>query len=238
MKSKKIGSNVKKLRIERKLTQEELARSLNISVKKVQKLEEGTLRLNTKLLVKIRTVFEITGIELVNGHPGLDKKDINEAASYLYDKVEKKYILIKLLKRIGLIICIILVILSILGIVWLKNNKDLAYTLSGESNNFKYYNSLFLRDNGMYYFMFGTIEIKNKDITEQDIDFVRLKCGDRLIIGSSNFLTGSTHERKGYDELFPDEVVENLDDWYYEITYRVDDELITEILEIENENLN
>ena len=44
-------------------------------------------------------------------------------------------------------------------------------------------------------------------------------------------------ENYGYNELFPKDVVNNLDNWYLEISYKIDDELKTEILKLENRYL-
>ena len=44
-------------------------------------------------------------------------------------------------------------------------------------------------------------------------------------------------ENKGYNELFPKEVVNNLNDWYYEIKYKSDDGIKTEILKINNKEI-
>ena len=44
-------------------------------------------------------------------------------------------------------------------------------------------------------------------------------------------------ENKGNNELFPKEVGNNLNDWYYEIKYKSDDGIKTEILKINNKEI-
>ena len=109
--------------------------------------------------------------------------------------------------------------------------------MDGESETFKSTNSLFVYDGKTYFLMIGNFEIKNQDILKEDIESVRLMCNDRLIIGSNTFITGTERENKGYNELFPNEVVNNLNDWYYEIKYKSDDGIKTEILKINNKEI-
>ena len=94
---------------------------------------------------------------------------------------------------------------------------------------------MFLHDNGVYYLTFGEFNFKNENISKESIKDIRLKCNDRLIIASNTFLTGNTREQKGYDELFPKIVAKNVDDWYYEITYNINDEIIVERMNLINE---
>lgn len=130
------------------------------------------------------------------------------------------------------IVCLILIILIILFYFLNKQNKNFGYDLYGESDNFVYYDSSFILLNNKYALEYGRIEIKNEKIDK--ITDIRLMCNGRLIYGSSQVLEGSATEVKGYNELFPDEVVDNIDDWYYHITYTINDSENTEIIPIKN----
>lgn len=138
----------------------------------------------------------------------------------------------KIKKRIINCTFIILTIICILSILWLKQNKDFLYKLNGESENFSYKNAIFLRSDKAYYLIYGNETIKNPNIT---LVSTELKCGDRMIIKSNEFLSGSSREFMGYDELFPKEVVKNIDDWYFEIIYMLDGKTYTEKLKLQNE---
>jgi len=74
-------------------------------------------------------------------------------------------------------------------------------------------------------------------ILQNDIESVRLMCGDKLIIGADTFISGIEEENKGYNELFPKKVVNNLSDWYYEIKYKSNDGVKTEILKLNNKEI-
>ena len=83
-------------------------------------------------------------------------------------------------------------------------------------------------------FVYGELEYKTRDI---NITNVALMSGERLIIRSDSLPKGISIENYGYDELFPKEVVKNLDNWYLEITYSNSKETKTEKLELNNNYL-
>lgn len=235
MNKKVIGKFISSIRNEKGLTQEDLANKSGTPIKKIKKIEKGRFKIDLKNLIPLCKSLKISSCELLNGHKGNTKMDQEEAViklvKYRQEEERKGKIILNVVAIIGIIICIIC-------FIWGYNNKDLVYKLNGESENFSYQNSLFIRDNGVYIMIFGNFEIKNENILEENISRVAFKCNDRLIIASSDFLYGDAVERKGYDELFPKEVVQNIDDWYIEITYNWNNELITEIIELNKVDLN
>lgn len=234
MKSQQIGKFIEELRLEKDITQEQLAQLININLETLKKIEKGQSKVTTEIIWDLHKVFDVSVDEILNAQRSKKKKSKHDALVSLLSKEKQKY---DRFKRIATTILVFLIIITIsVGYLSYKN-RDRGYILKGESENFIHDNSIFLYSNGTYYFMFGNFEFKNSSISEDDIVYVELKCGERLIIGSSNFLSGSTKENKGYDELFPKEVANDVDNWYYEITYIVDGEKITEILDIESESI-
>lgn len=157
----------------------------------------------------------------------INKRKILELTS----NVESKYKIIKYSAIIALLIIIIVISLSF---IHFKEN-DFGYDLYGESKNFTISNSAFLLIKNKYYLNYGNFEIKNNNIK---VINTTLMAGDRLIISSSDFLQSSSQEYKGYDELFPDDVVKNLNNWHYKITYILNDKENTEIINLENRKWN
>lgn len=234
MKSQQIGKFIEELRIEKDITQEQLAQLININLETLKKIEKGQAKVTTEIIWDLHKIFDVSVDEILNAQRGKKKKNKHDALVSLLSKEKKKY---DKFKRIASAILVFLILITVtIGYLSYKN-RDWGYILKGESENFIHDNSIFLYSNGTYYFMFGNFEFKNSSISEDDIVYVELKCGDRLIIGSSDFLSGSTKENKGYDELFPKEVANNVNNWYYEITYIVDGEKTTEILDIESESI-
>lgn len=134
------------------------------------------------------------------------------------------------------ILLFVLIVGFLLIVLYSTRNKNQVkiYSISGESENFYYNNALFISSNIKNIFVYGELEYKTRDI---NITNVALMSGERLIIRSDSLPKGMSIENYGYDELFPKEVVKNLDNWYLEITYSNSKETKTEKLELNNNYL-
>lgn len=66
MTEKDLGFTIKKLREDRNVSQEELADKLNISQSKLSKIENGRLKVNITLLLKICNCFGVKITYLIN----------------------------------------------------------------------------------------------------------------------------------------------------------------------------
>lgn len=136
---------------------------------------------------------------------------------------------------VGILLFVLIVgfLLTVLYSTKIRNQVKI-YSISGESENFYYNNALFISSNVKNIFVYGELEYKTRNINITD---VALMSGERLIIRSNSLPTGISIENDGYDELFPKEVVKNLDNWYLEITYSNSKETKTEKLELNNNYL-
>lgn len=136
---------------------------------------------------------------------------------------------------VGILLFVLIVGFLLIVLYSTKNkNQVKIYSISGESENFYYNNALFISSNIKNIFVYGELEYKTRDI---NITNVALMSGERLIISSDSLPKGISIENYGYDELFPEEVVKNLDNWYLEITYSNSKETKTEKLELNNNYL-
>ena len=136
---------------------------------------------------------------------------------------------------VGILLFVLIVGFLLIVLYSTKNkNQVKIYSISGESENFYYNNALFISSNVKNIFVYGELEYKTRDI---NITNVALMSGERLIIRSDSLPKGMSIENYGYDELFPKEVVKNLDNWYLEITYSNSKETKTEKLELNNNYL-
>lgn len=226
MKSKEIGTNIKNARLKRKLSIEEVADKTNLKSSKLEKIENGTGNITTEIIYKLSEILNTKVDTLL--HIDTEERD---RLLIMYANEKKKE---KKRKWLGFIIILIILIIFLLLSYSLFSNRSWAYKISGESENFKYNNSIFIYDSKTYYYMFGTLDFKNENINKDSIVSIRLMCADRLIVGSSNILYQPLREHKGYDEYFPDNVVKNLDDWYFEIEYKDGENIKTEILNLKN----
>lgn len=136
---------------------------------------------------------------------------------------------------VGILLFVLIVGFLLIVLYSTKNkNQVKMYSINGESENFYYNNALFISSNIKNIFVYGELEYKTRDI---NITNVALMSGERLIIRSDSLPKGMSIENYGYDELFPKEVVKNLDNWYLEITYSNSKETKTEKLELNNNYL-
>lgn len=136
---------------------------------------------------------------------------------------------------VGILLFVLIVGFLLIVLYSTKNkNQVKIYSIYGESENFYYNNALFISSNIKNIFVYGELEYKTRDI---NITNVALMSGERLIIRSDSLPKGMSIENYGYDELFPKEVVKNLDNWYLEITYSNSKETKTEKLELNNNYL-
>ena len=234
MKDEHIGKFISKLMKQHKISREELASKINVSTKKIKKYEQGNISGNIDKVFSLCKELNVTINQLVMGKKELTKEEANESLIKLLKYQEKKT------KRLGKLIYLIplfFIILAIPMFMFLYENRDLAYELNSDTENFKIEHLMFLRDNGFYYLMPGQLTIKNSEITDDNITDVTLMGGDRLIYRSNRYIRESSTERKGYDELFPKEVVNNVENWYYKITYNINGEEKTDIIKFEVEDL-
>ena len=123
---------------------------------------------------------------------------------------------------ISLIVIIIALILTCIFISLNNNEKVDIYTIGGESENFYYTDAMFITSNIKHIYVYGNISVKGSQIKEDDITYYELNSGERLIIAGSSLPKSISIENAGYNELFPKEVIEDLDNWYLEITYKTD----------------
>lgn len=235
MKDKKIGIYVSKLMKKHKITSKELASRINVSVNKIKKYENGIVTGNFETTKKLCEVLNISVNQLVMGKDNLTSKEIDESLVKVVKYYKKRS---QRLYSLMFIIPVSLILLTIPIFLNLYRNRDLAYELNADSENFKIEHLMFMRDDGIYYLYPGSLLIKNDLVDENNISIVSLKCNKRLIYSSNSYINEMSIERKGYDELFPDEVVNNMDDWFYEITYSIDGYYKTEILKLNVKDLN
>lgn len=231
MKKEEVGAFLQKLREQNNITIEELERRTCISSREIKKWESGKKLPSMSDLELLSFNYDISVNEILSCKRDKQKDD---DMVFAYSQDERKY------KKIKLIV-IIAIILSLVGIIcflsFSKNNKDKIniYKIYGESESFYYSNAMFISSNIKNIYVYGNITIKDNNIKEEDITDVRLKSNDRLIVASNTLPNEISIENYGYDELFPKDVVSNLDNWVLEITYSINDEKKTETINLKNE---
>ena len=165
MNQENIGKFISKERKNKELTQKELADKLNISEKTVSKWECGKGLPEVSLMQPLCKELDISVNELLNG-----AKDPQEDKAIIeYVKYEKKKSKKKIITLTIVSLLLITFILSTIIYFFNSYNKIAVYELSGESQNFRYYDGILTKSNMYNILNFGMIEPKNEEISLDDI---------------------------------------------------------------------
>lgn len=104
MNSKKIGAFIQEKRIDAKITQEELAKKMHVSIATFDKWEKGKVLPDIKKLEKLAIVLGISIVEMLSGDTSIQNIDLLIKKLKFKNKI--KYI-------IALVLIIVLVIIFI-----------------------------------------------------------------------------------------------------------------------------
>lgn len=221
---KLMGSKIKKLRKDAKMSQEELASKLGISRSYFSKIENNQRGLSIDIMQKVCRIFNISMDDFFGT---LEAKDdfLETEANKLNKKVFKFHLL-------NIIVITLTVIFILLSMYFFNNfNKIKVYILNGNSNTFTYTNGIFVESREKFILENGTFNIKDNRIKETDIVKVEFKIDDDIIKEQNSFFTGIDVEDYSYDELFTKKGYKN-SKFVITITYKLDAKEYTEEMAI------
>ena len=228
-----IGSFIQERRKGKSLTQVDLSEKLGVSDRTVSKWERGVCLPDISLFKPLCNELDISLNELFNGKK--DTKDPNEDGIVNYIKYQHKKNRFHIL--LSVLVSLVVIIFSILLIYFINNyNKIKIYRVFGESENFSYTNAMLITSNMKNIYYDGIIESSSDNINVNDITYMTLKCDDKIIEGGNYILNGIISEEYGYNEYFSEEILEKMDKWYIEITYKLNDKETTERINLTFEN--
>lgn len=131
---RKMGSFMKELRKEKKITQEQFAEVLNVSARTVSRWETGSSMPDISLLVEIANFYDVDIPELINGERKSEimNKDVEEVAEALTDYAdEEKKLLTKRVTIIDIAGFIALILGLIMEHIWPNSEIPIFSTLTG-----------------------------------------------------------------------------------------------------------
>lgn len=105
MDQKKIGSFLRELRKEQRITQEDLAEKLNVSSRMISRWETGSNMPDISLLIEIADFFDVSIPEIINGERKSEKMDeeVKEVAEKLSDYADaEKVNIIKEIRKLSI----------------------------------------------------------------------------------------------------------------------------------------
>lgn len=219
MEENNFSTFIKELRMEKGLSQEELAKALYVHRTTVNKWEnDNVIPLNDKLLL-IADYFDISVDELLNGK----RSDINTASSTRNNTIVE-LIKSKTKSQKFLIYSVLVTLILILGFLtyyFISNyNSIKVYILYGENENIRTRDGLLFFSKDKVYFRPGNFYDNNDNFVE--VDLIRLyyfdASGDEVIL-----LTGSDKELyveiEKSKEAFIDRIYKN-EKFYMDACYK------------------
>lgn len=232
MNQEKIGKFIAESRIAKKMTQEELAKRIGVTDKAISKWENSRCLPDVSLFKPLCKELDISVNELLNGEKDKKKENSSGIVDYIdYTNRKNKR---KIIFTIS--ISLIIIVILIFGIYFVNNyGQTQIYQLYGKSKNFSYQDGLLTISTGKIIMVSGEITSTNEEIEEKDILVTSIKSEEELIASAKLLKSGNIRiEDNGYNEIFSEEKIKNLDNWYIEIIYLKDKEVKQETIKIEN----
>lgn len=228
MNQERIGKFLAECRKNKNMTQQELASRLNVTDKAISKWENGRGLPDPSLFQNLCKILDISVNELLAGERESNDDSIIEYANYTKRKSHRKILIISFIATLILVIII-------LAIYFINSyNKIVVYRLSGKNDNFIYSNGIVITSNIKNVLVLGRIGIINDFVKDYDITKVCIKASADNLIACSNPFEGIFIESYGYEEVFNSNKINNIDNWYLEITYSKNNTTKTDIIPIEN----
>ncbi len=166
----KIGKFIKQLRIEKELSQYQLADMVPISRQAVSKWERGESIPDSSTLIRLSDIFNVTINELLAGKHLKDNsiKQLENTTLSILDDSNNKSKRIKRNFRISVII-ITTLLLSFLSYYFINSyNSTKVYTITGNGENFKIRDGIYLTTKGKNYIRLGNVKY-NEDLNITNI---------------------------------------------------------------------
>ena len=206
----KTGELLKKLRLDKKLTQDELANLIYVDRTAISKWECGKSIPDYDSLTRLSNVFDISINEIIEGK--------------LIVNIKKKKL--KHNKIIAIIIMFSLAIVLLFLILYfiLNYKKTIIYNINAESKNCEIKNGLLVYTNEKSYFSLGNIDC-NKNIEKIEIYFKETG-KDLILIDSQESDSILLFESNGYNEYEINKFKYKNNNVYVKIYFDNNEELI------------
>ena len=234
MNQEEIGRFIAKKRKEKNLTQKELADKLFISEKTVSKWETGNGLPEVSNMQPLCDILNITVTDLLNGGTKEDKTI--EYIKYK-DKKDRRILIYVILSALVIITLLITnQILTYRNFYKTNYDKTQVTKLYGSGELFDVNNMLLITSPEKTIMVTGRIYSKNPDLVPQEkILSYSINYNDKLILSKGNPIPTVVEEKNGYNDMFNDEKLKNLDNWSITIFYQQGEESKKEVIELDKE---
>jgi len=166
MNQEKIGKFLKELRINKKLSQEELSKMLYVDRAAISKWENGFRLPSIDKMCSICEIFDVSLEELLSGEKE-NKNNLDIQKKTLFQFLLNEYKSTKKIKKILIILIILVILISFLFLLYYFKetyNKERVYFISGYSDNYEIKNGFFIINRENSYFRLGSINDSIYDV--------------------------------------------------------------------------
>ena len=194
-----IGKFIKKLREEKKLTQEELSEMIPISRQAVSKWERGLAVPDSQVLLRLSDIFLVSINEILSGKRinKNNEKEINQISLTLFKDSNNKKKTIKILS----IILVILIFIFLIYYFVTSYRSVKIYTISASGKYVDFIDGIFVRTNEKLFFRIGNFNILDENFKIEKINLFYLnKAGNKEIIYTSENDDILFIDYMGYDD--------------------------------------
>lgn len=177
MNQEKVGKFIVKLRKEKNMTQEDLAKLLFVDRTAISKWERGENNINIDVLIKLSEIFDITVNEILIGERKT-KDNIDKLNTVTIDILKKN----KKFRKYLVYSCSFIAILLLTFLLYYfvnTYNSIMVYEINGENKNFSIHNGLIIISKDKFYIQLGNV----KSLNSASIVSVKLnyKKGNKVI---------------------------------------------------------
>ena len=180
MKQDKTGELLKRLREDKKMTQDDLAKKLFIDRTLVNKWEKGVACIPSDHLKKISKIFDVSLEELIGGEV-LTKDNVVQVNEVKY-KLYEKYLKNKKRFKVVLITLIIIVLLFLAFFFFTFYNSVSIYNIHVDSSEIELNDGVFIKTNDYLIFDFN---INREDVKELTL-YSKMYYDEQLILKTTN----------------------------------------------------
>lgn len=209
-----IGKFIKKLRKEKKLSQEKLADLIPTDRSNISRWENGNTLIPINQMERICEIFQIQISELICGERINDNNKIenNKKVINLIENENRKYKRIKTSLILSFVSLVVVTILFLVYYFFQTYNTQNIYKIYSNSNDYKINDGLLVLTREEVYFKLGTIN-------NQDMAFELYKKDKLIYSGDSDDLLVDYY---GYDQYFDTKnIKDELNDYYIVVNNKI-----------------
>ncbi len=236
MNTEKISKYISKKRKEKGLTQQELADMTHLSEKTISKWETGRGIPDIGNLQNLAKALDTSVIELLNGEESTKEEKVIDYIKYK-EKKDKRILIYVILSALVIIALLITnQVLTYRNFYKTNYDKTQVTKLYGSGELFDINDMLVITSPEKTIMVTGRIYSKNPDLVPQEnILSYSINYNDKLILSKGNPIPTVVEEKNGYNDMFNDEKLKNLDNWSITIFYQQGEESKKEVIELDKE---